>query len=68
VNVKIPTGDNEIITAYICKQVGMPLKNLLLGSSPKSRLWTKGNLAIMLVCYVILTQVVKTWFIRRFGE
>ena len=25
-------------------------------------------LAIMLVCYVILTQVVKTWFIRRFGE
>jgi Mg2+-importing ATPase len=25
-------------------------------------------LAIMLVCYVILTQVVKTWFVRRFGE
>jgi Mg2+-importing ATPase len=25
-------------------------------------------LAVMLVCYVILTQVVKTWFIRRFGE
>jgi Mg2+-importing ATPase len=25
-------------------------------------------LAIMLVCYVILTQIVKTWFIRRFGE
>ena len=25
-------------------------------------------LAGMLVCYVILTQVVKTWFIRRFGE
>ena len=25
-------------------------------------------LAIMLVCYVILTQVVKTWFIVRFGE
>jgi Mg2+-importing ATPase len=25
-------------------------------------------LAIMLVCYVTLTQVVKTWFVRRFGE
>ena len=27
-------------------------------------LWLAG----MLVVYVILTQVVKTWFIRRFGE
>jgi Mg2+-importing ATPase len=25
-------------------------------------------LAIMLPYYVILTQVVKTWFYRRFGE
>jgi Mg2+-importing ATPase len=25
-------------------------------------------LAIMLVGYVLLTQVVKTWFFRRFGE
>jgi P-type Mg2+ transporter len=25
-------------------------------------------LAIMLACYVVLTQVVKTWFYRRFGE
>jgi len=25
-------------------------------------------LAIILVGYVALTQVVKTWFIRRFGE
>ncbi|MHB8119834.1 MAG: magnesium-translocating P-type ATPase [Methanothrix sp.] len=32
VDVKILTGDNEIITAYICKQVGMPVENLLLGS------------------------------------
>jgi Mg2+-importing ATPase len=24
--------------------------------------------AVLLVSYVILTQVVKTWFIRRFGE
>ncbi len=32
VDVKILTGDNEIITAYICKQVGMQVDNLLLGS------------------------------------
>ena len=25
-------------------------------------------LAVMLVCYVILTQVVKTWFFHRFGD
>ena len=25
-------------------------------------------LAIMLMGYALLTQVVKTWFIRRFGE
>jgi len=25
-------------------------------------------LAIILVCYVVLTQLVKTWFHRRFGE
>jgi Mg2+-importing ATPase len=32
VDVKILTGDNEIITSYICKQVGMQVENLLLGS------------------------------------
>jgi Mg2+-importing ATPase len=32
VDVKILTGDNEIITAYICKEVGMPVAHLLLGS------------------------------------
>ncbi len=32
VHVKVLTGDNEIITAYICKEVGMPVENLLLGS------------------------------------
>ncbi|HEX7553519.1 MAG TPA: magnesium-translocating P-type ATPase [Geothrix sp.] len=32
VAVKVLTGDNEIITAYICKEVGMPVENLLLGS------------------------------------
>jgi Mg2+-importing ATPase len=24
-------------------------------------------LAVMLVCYVLLTQVVKTWFYRKYG-
>ncbi|RFC32652.1 MAG: Mg2+-importing ATPase [Candidatus Nitrotoga sp. MKT] len=32
VDVKILTGDNEIVTSYICKEVGMPVGNLLLGS------------------------------------
>jgi Mg2+-importing ATPase len=32
VQVKILTGDSEIITAYICQQVGMPVERLLLGS------------------------------------
>jgi len=27
-----------------------------------------GLLAAMLVCYVFLTQIVKTWFIRKFGD
>jgi Mg2+-importing ATPase len=32
VDIKVLTGDNEIITAYICKEVGMPVEHLLLGS------------------------------------
>jgi Mg2+-importing ATPase len=36
VDVKVLTGDNEIITAFICKQVGMPATNLLLGSQIES--------------------------------
>jgi Mg2+-importing ATPase len=32
VDVKVLTGDNEIITAYICKQVGMPVEHILLGA------------------------------------
>ncbi|MEQ1815505.1 MAG: magnesium-translocating P-type ATPase [Nitrosomonas sp.] len=31
VNIKILTGDNEIITTYICKEVGVPVEHLLLG-------------------------------------
>jgi len=32
VAVKVLTGDNEIITTFICKEVGMPVEPLLLGS------------------------------------
>jgi Mg2+-importing ATPase len=32
VEVKVLTGDNELVTAYICKEVGMPAEHLLLGS------------------------------------
>ncbi|CAG1000514.1 H+-transporting ATPase [Anaerolineales bacterium] len=32
VSVKILTGDNDVVTAYICKQVGMSVENILLGS------------------------------------
>jgi Mg2+-importing ATPase len=31
VDVKVLTGDNEIVTTYICKEVGMPVEHLLLG-------------------------------------
>ena len=32
VDVKILTGDNEIITAYICGEVGLPVDQILLGA------------------------------------
>ncbi len=32
VDVKILTGDNEIVTTYICGKVGMPVEHILLGS------------------------------------
>jgi Mg2+-importing ATPase len=31
VGVKILTGDNDIVTAHICRQVGLPVDNILLG-------------------------------------
>ncbi len=33
VDVKILTGDNEVVTASICKQVGLPVENMLLGTA-----------------------------------
>ena len=32
VSVKILTGDNEKVTACICRQIGLPVKNIILGS------------------------------------
>ena len=32
VDIKIITGDNEVITHKICKEVGMPVQSALLGS------------------------------------
>lgn len=32
VDVKFLTGDNEIVTAFICKEVGVPVEHILLGS------------------------------------
>ena len=31
VSVKILTGDNDIVTSYICRQVGLPVERILLG-------------------------------------
>jgi Mg2+-importing ATPase len=60
-----------ILTSLIIVSVGAwltvsPLANTL-GFVPLPPLYWL-FLAIMLLCYAILTQVVKTWFIRRFGE
>ena len=33
VSVKVLTGDNEIVTKKICKQIGIPITNILLGIS-----------------------------------
>lgn len=60
-----------IITSLIIVSVGAwltisPLADTLGFVPLPSQYWLL--LAIMLVGYVILTQVVKTWFIRRFGE
>jgi Mg2+-importing ATPase len=32
VAVKILTGDNELVTSYICREVGLPVEQILLGS------------------------------------
>ena len=36
VNVKVLTGDNELVTRTICKQVGLPYEQVLLGNEIES--------------------------------
>jgi Mg2+-importing ATPase len=43
VATKILTGDNEIVTGSICKQVGLPVDNILLG--PEIEAMTESQLA-----------------------
>ena len=55
-----------IIVAFGAWLTVSPLANTL-GFVPLPTLYWL-FLAIMLLCYAILTQLVKVWFIRRFGE
>jgi Mg2+-importing ATPase len=55
-----------IIVAFGAWLTVSPLADTLGFVPLPSQFWLL--LAVMLVCYVILTQVVKTWFIRRFGD
>lgn len=60
-----------IISSLIIVAVGAwltasPLANALGFVSLPALYWLL--LAIMLFCYALLTQVVKVWFIRKFGE
>src|SRR5690606_14631505 len=32
VTVKVLTGDNEIVTKRVCREVGLPIDNILLGT------------------------------------
>jgi Mg2+-importing ATPase len=60
-----------IFTSIIIVTVGAwltvsPLANTLGFVALPALYWLL--LLVMLVCYVLLTQVVKTWFFRKFGE
>jgi Mg2+-importing ATPase len=60
-----------ILTSLVIVSIGafLPFSPLAstLGFVPlPAAYW--GYLAAMLLCYVTLTQLVKTWFIRKFGE
>jgi Mg2+-importing ATPase len=55
VDVKILTGDNEIITAYICKEVGMPVEHLLLGSQIEAM--SEGELAVAVTASSVFARL-----------
>ncbi len=56
VDVKILTGDNEIITAYICKKVGVPADKLLPG--PQIEKMSEGELAEAVMQYSVFARLV----------
>jgi len=56
VDVKVLTGDNEIITAYICKEVGMPVEHLLLGAQIEAM--SEGQLAEAAVVTSVFARLV----------
>ena len=56
VDVKVLTGDNEIITAYICKGVGMPVDRLLLGSQIEAM--SDDELAVAVVTSHVFARLV----------
>lgn len=63
--------DPRILTSAIIVAVGAwltvpPLANTLGFVPLRSLYWL--FLAIMLLGHATLTQVVKTWFVRRFGD
>ena len=65
VDVKILTGDNEIITAYICKKVGMPVDKILLGSQIESMSETElGEAASVTNIFAKLAPAQKERIIR----
>ena len=65
VDVKILTGDNEIITAYICKKVGMPMDKILLGSQIESMSETElGEAASVTNIFAKLAPAQKERIIR----
>ena len=58
VDVKVLTGDNEIITTYICKQVGMPVENLLLG--PRIETMSEAELSIAASATSVFARLAPT--------
>lgn len=56
VSVKILTGDNEFVTTYICKEVGLPVENMLLGSQIEAM--TDAELVVAVVNTSVFARLV----------
>ena len=56
VDVKILTGDNEVITGYICGEVGMPVERILLG--PQVEAMSDRDLAEAVVATSVFARLV----------